>query len=136
MRTNSPCTIYNKYIVNRVATFQRVQIAAVAWENRKAKNSLAVGGGITANQARIFIPFARGLNYVEPIAWQALVNKAGFWTLQKGDVIAKGLIATDIENATQLTQIKETVDNVFVIDSIDTMDGGSISMHHWQIEAK
>lgn len=138
MRTNADLTVYNKYIdpVTRSEKYQRSQVREVAWENRKAANVRSSGGQMEADQARVFIPFARGANYVKPNAWQALVTKTGKWTLQVGDVIVKGLVSDEIAGAFTITSLKAKYDDVLVVSSVDTMDMGSLSMQHWNVGLK
>lgn len=138
MRTNADLTIYNKYVdsVTRTEKYQRTQVKAVAWENRKASNTIATGGNISADQARVFIPFQRGANYAKAKAWQALSTKTSRWTLQEGDVIVKGLVSDEIGTGFTVTALKAKYDDVLMISSVDTMDSGSASMRHWQVGAK
>jgi hypothetical protein len=131
MRTNSPITIYNKYLVARVETFARVQIVNVAWEQRHARSQFD-----SADLATVYIPFARGTDYLKPHVWQALTDKSTNWTLQIGDVIVKGLINNELTNAFTLSSLKATYDDVLVITSVDTYDYGSFNMRHWAIGAK
>jgi hypothetical protein len=137
MRTNCDCTIYNRYIdpTTRLDKYQRANIASVAWENRKAANVRSSGGQMAADQARVFIPFARGANFTKPTAWQALVTKTGKWTLQPGDLIVKTAVTDDISANFTVTQLKAKYDDVLVISSVDTMDAGSVSMQHWNVGA-
>jgi hypothetical protein len=144
MRTNADITIYNKYISSGAEKYQRAAVVAVAWENRKARNVLATGGDIAANQATIYIPWARGTDYIGPKAWQALSVKTGKWTLQNGDIVVRGVIADEIHDAVVSppsaaftpTMLKAKYDDVLTISSVDTMNGGSVGMWHWQIGAK
>jgi hypothetical protein len=144
MRTNTDLTIYNKIIVAGSETYQRTAISAVAWENRKAANVIASGGQISVDSARVFIPYARGANYLKPKAFQALTSKAGKWTLQVGDVIVRGIVTDEIHDAVvsppsaafTLTNLKAKYDDVLVISSVDTMISGSQSLWHWQVGAK
>lgn len=136
MRTNANCTVFNKYVEDREEVYQSVQLTGVAWENRKGSNVLRTGGQLAADQARIFIPMALGTDYLKPREWQALSDKEGKWTLQVGDVIVKGLVEEDIDADFTLSDLKRLYDDVLVITSVDTMDAGSRSMHHWQIGAK
>lgn len=137
MRNNSDITLYNKYIdaATRAEKYQRTQISGVLWENRKAANVIASGGNMAANQANIYIPYARGATYKDPAAWQALVTKTGYWTLQDGDVVVRGLVADSISSAFTITDLKAKYADVHVIRSVDTMDMGSVGMSHWQIGA-
>ncbi len=133
MRTNADLTIYNKYVSSGVEKWQRTVIADVAWENRKAANVIATGGNIQANSARVFIPFARGTDYLKPIAWLALVSKTGKWTLQEGDVVVKGSVSDSITDAFTISSLKAKYDDVFSVASVDEMISGSKSMWHWNV---
>lgn len=144
MRTNSDLTLFNRYLSTGVEMYQRTVIAAVMWENRKAANVLASGGNIAADQATVYIPLARGAAYVAPTAWLAKSSKTGFWTLKPGDVIVRGAVTDEIHEAVvgppavaafRMSDLKAKYDNVLVITSVDTMDGGSPAMQHWQIGA-
>ena len=137
MRTNANLTVYNKYIdpTTRSEKYQRVGIVGVAWENRKAANVRSTGGLAAADQARVFIPLARGTNFLKPKAWQALTTKTGKWTLQVGDLIVKGLVSDEIQTGFTVTQLKAKYDDVLVITSVDTMDAGSPGMQHWNLGA-
>jgi hypothetical protein len=138
MRTNSDITVYNKYIDSptRSEKYQRAEIRDVAWESRKAANVRATGGQMFADQATVYIPQQRGANYLLPVTWQALAVKTGKWTLQIGDVIVRGIVTDAINDNFTMTALKAKYDSVLVISSVDTMDGGSADMHHWQIGAK
>ena len=132
MLTNVDCTVYNKYLVGRVDTYQRVQISDVHWEQRHA-----VRGDLNSpDVALVFIPFARGDNYLAPRIWQ-MSSKVGSWTLQIGDVIVKGLVTNELVAGTfTLSNLKAAYDDVLVIASVDTRDYGSANMQHWEITCR
>jgi hypothetical protein len=154
MRTNSNITIYNKFIdsTTRSEKFQRTQIVdpsseySVVWSGMKASSILGSGGNIAANSTTVFIPFARGENYLEPKAWQALETKTGYFTFQIGDFVVKGLIDDEITDAVTegevttpaftITDLKKKYDNVLSVSSVSPMDNGSFSMRHWQLGCK
>lgn len=132
MRTESDCTIYNKYLVGRVETWQRVQIEGVHWEQRHARE-----GNEDNDFTLVFIPFARGDDYLKPHEWQTLTTKTGAWTLQIGDVIVKGLVADELVVGTfTLSNLKAAYDDVLMIASVDTRDFGSSNMQHWEVTAR
>ncbi len=131
MRTNSNITIWNKYRVANVDTWQQTQISDVAWEQRHARSQFD-----SDDLATVFIPLARGDDYLKPRVWQALSSKTGKWTLQVGDVIAKGLITFDLSASFPLGVLKAAYDDVLVITSVDTYDYGSASLQHFRIGAK
>lgn len=132
LQTETDCTVYNKYLVGRVETWQRVEITSVHWEQRHA-----VRGDLNSpDVALVFIPFARGANYLKPRIWQAS-SKTGFWTLQIGDVIVKGLVSSSlVTGAFTLSDLKAAYDDVLVIASVDTRDFGSGNLQHWEVTAR
>ena len=131
MRTNSDITIYNRYRVLNVDTWQRVQVSDVEWEQTHARSQFD-----SADLATVFIPLVRGANYLQPRVWQALTNKTGKWTLQVGDVIVKGLVTFDLSVAFPLGVLEAAYDDVLVITSVDTYDYGSANLQHWRVGAK
>lgn len=131
MRTNTDCTVYNKYLVGRVETWQRVQVQSVQWEQRHARQ-----GNQDNDFTSVYVPFERGDNYLKPRVWQALSSKTGKWTLQIGDVIVKGLVSDNLSGMFTLSDLKRTYDDVLVIASVDTRDYGSTSMQHWEITCR
>lgn len=137
MKNNADLTIFNKYTdaTTRAEKWQRTQIPGVMWENRKAANTLASGGNLSANQATIYIPFQRGENFLPHTEWQALTIKSGKWTLQEGDFVVRGLVRNTISTTYTITDLKAAYPQVLSIKSIDTMDMGSASMSHWQVGA-
>lgn len=132
MKTNSDVTLYNKYLVERVETYQRAEIYDVAWEQRHARSKQD-----SDDLATVFIPMARAANYLKPREWQALDSKAGRWTLQVGDVIVKGIVEDElVANVLTLSALKRLYDDVLVISSVDTRDYGTSGMQHFEIGAK
>lgn len=135
MIPNGHITIYNRYFVNRVETYQRTVVRDVVWQATKAVSGRS-NGVLASNVATIFIPFARGAAYVKLKAWQALVDKSDNWTLQEGDVIVRGEINDDITTEYTLSALRAEYDDVVTITSIDAMDQGSPNVQHWQVGCK
>lgn len=135
VRTNADITIYNHYVTSGAEAYAMSQIAGVAWENRKASNTLAVGGRIKADQATIYIPMARDANYKDPQDWQDLADKTGYWTIQPGDLIVRGIIPDEISASLTPSDLKRTYNDVLVISSVDKMDNGSRALQHWKVSA-
>lgn len=144
MRTNTALTLYNRYLSSGAETYQRTVISRAMWENRKARNVLATGGNLRADQAAVYIPLSLGTAFLAPKAWQALVSKTGYWTLQPGDVIVKGTVTDEIHEAVvgppavaafRMSDLKAKYDDVLTITSVDTLDMGSASMQHWRLGA-
>jgi len=137
MLTNAHITIYNKYIdpITRAEKYQRTQINNVNWQGAKAV-FVAGTGMVRSDTATIYIPMARGLKYVQPITWQALTTKTGYWTLQNGDVIVRGLVADEIQAGFAMTNLRAKYNDVVTVTNIDTSDQGSPNMQHWTVGAK
>lgn len=139
VRTNASITVYNRYIDTTTTppseAWHSAQIAGVAWENRKASNTLASGGRIQADQAAIYIPKERDANYLQPREWQALATKGDYWTLQEGDVIVRGLVDDVISASFTMTALKRAYNDVLTISSVDLYDNGSRSLQHWKVSA-
>lgn len=133
MRTNTDITIWNKYRVANVDTWQQTQISDVAWEQRHARSQFD-----SDDLATVYIPLARGDDYLKPRVWQALSSKTGKWTLQVGDVIVKGLVSFTLSSSPPFTlsALKTAYDDVLVITAVDTFDYGSASLQHFRIGAK
>jgi hypothetical protein len=144
---NQDATLYNRWIdpTTRLEKWQRTQITGVHFEGRKGVAVIRYGGYIEDDKAYLYIPFTRGANYLEPIAWQALAVKTGKWTLQLADFVFKGLITDDpadaytdpithwLVPAVTMSTLAAKYDDVFTISSVDTNDQGSVAMHHWQL---
>jgi hypothetical protein len=131
MIPNAHITIFNKYIDNRVEKFQRSEIYNCVWQGVSAIARFKEQ--VPANTILIMIPFASGLAYQEPKAWQ--VDKTG-WTLQEGDVVVRGLVTDEITDAYGLKQLYAEHQHVVQIASVAAMDEGSPNMQHWEVQAK
>ena len=134
MIPNSHITIYNKYTDNtRKEKYQRTVIRDVVWQATKARSGQSTGL-LASNVATIFIPFARGANYLRSKAW--LADKTGHWTLQEGDVIVRGEATDEITGGYTMTSLRAEYDDVVTITSVDAMDQGSENVQHWQVGCK
>lgn len=146
---NSDITIYNRYIDagTRSEKYARVVVKRVVWQATKAISG-GKSGALASNIATVFIPMQRGADYVTPIAWQALTDKTGKWTLQDGDVIVRNAVSDEITAATTdpeteivtpaftMTSLRAKYEDVVTITSIDCMDQGSANVQHWQVGCK
>ncbi len=133
MIPNGHITIYNRYFVNRVETYQRTVIRDVVWQATKAVSGRSTGV-LASNVATVFIPMARGANYLKPKAWQAA--RSGKWTLQEGDVIVRGEAADNLTTEYTITSLRAEYEDVVTITSVDAMDQGSPNVQHWQVGCK
>jgi hypothetical protein len=130
---NAHVTVYNKYIdpTTRGEKWQRSEIFNCVWQGVSAIARFKEQ--VPANTILIMIPFASGLGYQEPKAWQA--DKTG-WTLQEGDVIVRGLVTDEITGAYTITSLRAEHQHVVQIASVAAMDEGSPNVQHWEVQAK
>jgi len=133
MIPNGHITIYNRYFVSRVETYQRTVIKNVVWEATKAVSGRSTGV-LASNVATVFIPMARGADYLKPKAWQAA--RSGKWTLQEGDVIVRGEATDNITTEYTITSLRAEYEDVVTITSVDAMDQGSPNVQHWEVGCK
>ncbi len=133
MIPNGHITIYNRYFVSRVETYQRTVIRDVVWQATKAVSGRSTGV-LASNVATVFIPMARGADYLKPKAWQAA--RSGKWTLQEGDVIVRGEATDNITTEYTITSLRAEYEDVVTITSVDAMDQGSANVQHWQVGCK
>lgn len=132
MIPNAHITVYNKYIdaATRSEKYQRAIVYNVVWQAVRAINRFKEQ--VQANTTLILIPFASGNGYQEPRDWQ--VDRDG-WTLQEGDVIARGMISQDITTEYSVSDLRRDYD-VIAVASVASMDEGSPNVQHWEVNGK
>ena len=134
MRTNSDITVYNKHYnkTTRLDEWFYTQIPAVHWHGKQAVNVDSKGLS-AASVYTVRIPASSappGKKYVMPSDYTAADSSAlaGLWTLQNGDIVARGLIDTpDPKNiAVEHFTVTGWADNRY----------GSESLQHWRVDGK
>lgn len=133
MIPNGHITIYNRYFESRLEKYQRTVIRDVVWQATKAVSGRSTGV-LASNVATVFIPMARGADYLKPKAWQ--LARSGKWTLQEGDVIVRGEATDEITTEYTITSLRAEYEDVVTITSVDAMDQGSANVQHWQVGCK
>lgn len=134
MRTNSDLTVYNRYIVDGDEVWQLFHVLNVMWEDTKAVNILK-SGLMSADSVIVFIPRLGRMSYVFPKEWVALTDKSGFWTLQPGDTLVKGLVTDVIGPTFTISDLNRKYGDVVNITTIDRLDMGSPALWHWRVGA-
>lgn len=134
MLTNADVTVYNKHYnkATRLDEWFHTQISAVHWHGKQAVNvdskGLSAASVYTVRIPASSAPF--GKKYVLPNDYTTADSAAlaGLWTLQNGDIIARGLI--DIPDPKNITMEHFTVtgwaDNRY----------GSENVQHWRVDGK
>lgn len=104
MLTNADITIYNKVVVNGANTWLRTQIKGVSWYNNLGM-ALQSGAVVSSDIFAVRIPNTSG--YVSAKEYASLTDRTGKWTVQKDDIVCRGLITTAITGLATLTANKE-----------------------------
>ncbi len=104
MLTNADMTIYNKVFdkVTRTDKFVRTQVQKVNWYNNlgAVMSNGAVGVGNTFK-----LRTENYGSYLPEKDYKALATKTGKWTIQRDDVVAKGLLTTEITGIADLQKL-------------------------------
>jgi hypothetical protein len=135
----SNLTLYNKYYDAAADRdkFKRTYLIGVDWQQ---EDIFAVGdkGLVNNGYVDIFVwdDSQSDDTYIQPMAFEALADKTGFYTFKQGDIVAKGLVDFDITGTSPYT-VKDLLmkhDNVLTLLSIvDLMD---TSLSHWELRAE
>lgn len=95
-----------------------------------AITNMAVAGIAIAGVAE------RKKTFITPKAYMALEDKTGYWTLAPGGVssavdcfFVRGIVVSELG----YNKLRESVDDVYDISTVDTRDFGSADMQHWQV---
>lgn len=105
MLTNADMTIYNKVFdsVTKTNKYNRTQVTEINWHNDLG----TVMASETVTQKDMFKVRTDNYEKFLPAAeYLALADKTGFWTVQRDDVIAKGLLTTEITGIATLQALK------------------------------
>ena len=113
MITNSNMTIYNK-----VGTkWYRTHIFDVAWQDAKHAN-VGQEGLETADSTKVFIPESSASSYMKPKAFKAKEDKSEHFTIQKGDLVVKGICPFEFTEENREAKLREDYDDVMMVTSI------------------
>ena len=126
-------TIYNKTTESRAEAYYRTVVSGVYWESTIGANRRS-RGDIADDKAFVMIPLD-AVGYLEPKAWEALVDKSTAWSLRPGDYIVKGSVTDEITALFPITSLKEEYDDVLRITSVDPIPGMS-TIGHFEVSAK
>lgn len=134
MITNSHITIYNKYTdpTTRTEKYKRSEVYNVVWQAVRGIGRMKEQ--IAANTTLILIPFASGNGFVDAREWRADTLHTG-WTLQEGDLVARGMTGRDITTEYSVTQLRANYE-VVAIASTAAMDQGTPNVQHWELNCK
>lgn len=120
---NDTITVYNKYLASNVERWKRTVLSGVYW-NAVNGAVLRKTGAASADSVVVIVP--RSLpGYVKPKTWNALPDKSGAWTVQAGDMIVKGRIATEITRSA--AKELSGYDDVLTVTTVDDKDFGGLA---------
>lgn len=137
MTTNADITIFNKRYVReeRTEKFVATQIKGVSFYSRKGTSSGKQERDVK-DTCTIRIPETAdtsGKAYAEQMEYAAMDDETypGYWTIQRGAIIVRGL--SDLETATE-TELKQQYPDVVIVDNFtDNRSRCSPFMRHWRI---
>lgn len=137
MITNADITIYNKYYDRTICTdqYKRTVIHGVNWHGGQ-KVTVGDNGLMSADAYTVRIPLSSassGKEFILPEEFAKLDDTAlnGFWTLQNGDLILRG-IGEEIIQPKEITEKSEC----FIVTGWSDNRRGSVNMQHWKVEGK
>lgn len=127
---------------------QNVTVLLGVFLDRSQAKNIEKSGLRDADSATLFIPFSVKAvdgtsgalkEYIGPKAYRDLEDKTGYWTLETGGVssgvdcfFVKGIFVSQDGYA----RMRDTVDDVYNVTTVDTRDFGSEDMQHWQVGAR
>jgi len=102
--TNDHMTIYNRVFdsTTRKDTYKRTQVTDVNWYSSLGT---VIGSGVVTRSDQFKVRTPSIKNYVNPKDYKALVTKTGKWTVQRDDIVARGLLTTEITGMADLTKL-------------------------------
>lgn len=105
MITNADMTIYSQKIdpKTKFAIYIPTQIQNVYWYTDQ-RMEVDQNGVHSACVYKVRIPeeSVSHLNYTDFLTWNSLDDANGYWTIQKGDIVVKGLVDDEISAASDL----------------------------------
>lgn len=124
-------TLYNRYKVDGKERWQRRVVAGVSWID--TQGAITRKTGVTPdNTFTLLIPKRCLDGYVEPIAFTALADKAGKWTVAPQDTVVLGAVAVEI-TATPGKDLA-ALDHVRTVTMVDNLLRGRLA--HLEVTGK
>lgn len=109
MLTNANITIFNVKKIDGTAAYLRTQICGV---NVSGIDAITLAGKNVEDDGRYTIRIPKladtgNKQYVDPATYKCLPasDADNYWTLQKGDMLVKGLVDDDIASPGELTRL-------------------------------
>ncbi len=130
---NDTCTVYNKYIENKVEKWQRTVLSGIFWDGVQGSNFRKTGVE-DADSVFVLIPkfVSTDKQFLPPKEWTNAEDKSLYWTLQTGDTIIKGNITYEVVKSSKEL---EQFDECYKITKADGKLFNS-NMAHWEVGAK
>ncbi|MGL4972628.1 MAG: hypothetical protein ACRC6H_05750 [Culicoidibacterales bacterium] len=126
-------TLFNRIFdqESRKYTYKRTYLKNVSWQAGH-KVRVNKGQNTTSNETiAIYVPFIQAEVYCPPNKFAKLTDKTGFFTVNVGDKLVKGLI--EIELTEQNTKELAQFDDVLTISTIKVRDFGSVRLQHIEL---
>ncbi|MCI1966866.1 MAG: hypothetical protein LKJ17_12160 [Oscillospiraceae bacterium] len=134
MLTNADITVFNKHYneETRLDEWRKTQISGVNWYGKQAV-SVGDNGLMSADQYIVRIPVSSAPDdktFVTPEKYAAADRAAlpNLWTLQNGDIVARGMVGADDPKSIPCKH--------FLITGWADNRRGSPAVQHWKVEGK
>lgn len=141
MLTNADITLYNRYYDKDSGEhrYTRTVLKGVNWQDQQAV-LISKTGVTSTDSTRIFVPLkvdADGKTYKKPKTFKRS-DKAQNYTLDNEDIVVKGIVDFDINNAHTggLSVLQREYDDVMTITRVIDNRFGSKHMQHFELEVK
>jgi hypothetical protein len=137
MFTNTSVTIYHRSFnsTTRLYEFVRLVVPYAFWDNSKGITKTTLSDE-SADKAIIVIPYTQNrlssMTFIKPKAFDALVSKTGYWTINTSDKIAMGTIPDTID----IEDLEKLYDDVLNVSYVDSRLFGSDDMQNIEVGGK
>lgn len=142
MLVNTDMTLFNRYFDKDSEDYRYsvTHLRGVNWQDSQGI-SISKEGVTSVDNTRIFIPLnvdSSGKEYLKPKAFRRMKNKAQNYTLDNEDVVVKGIINFDINNADTggLSALQRDYDDVMLITRVADNRHGSEGVQHFELEVR
>lgn len=130
--TGTGITLYSRWQQGQAEGWVKTELNGASWHGG-AGAATGHGGPNAAGRWIVRIPeAAMPSGYIAPDQWRRLAGPAAGWTLQPGDVLAKGHGLPEAEDG--ISTILNTVLECFVVESVRDNRRGAKALRHLRAE--
>lgn len=142
MLTNADITLFNRYYDNDSDEYKyaRTFLRGVNWQDSQAINISQSAGVKSTNHTRVFIPLkvdSEEKTYLKPKTFKRS-DKATNYTLDNADIVVKGIVDFDMNDAHSggFKALLRDFDDVMKITKVADNRYGSKLVQHFELEVE